>query len=166
MTVLKEGLFKDDLIDLVDKKISIDEFKSKILQDDESIVIAFGIINRDAAFDLSSFIERGPFAVLDIEVSDELDEEGMYQLFVEMKREPKFIKNFLFMMNKINNVTATKMKDWKFEAYKMAGARPLNSKELKNNIRVEEIGQLPHVAKVKAGPLDESDNVVLERIKY
>ena len=158
---LNEGLFQGDLVNLIEPVVSIDEYKSKILDDDESIVVVFKIENRDAAFDLSSFIERGPFAVLDTEVSDKLDADGSYALFLEMVREERFVKNFLFMLNKINRVAALKMSDWQFEAYKMAGKRPLNSKELKANIRLQQMDELPDESL-----LEQSDDIILRRINY
>jgi len=162
---LTEGLFQGDLLDVISDEISIDEYKSKILDDDESIVVVFRTENRDAAYDLSSFIERGPFAVLDTEVSDRLADDGMFLLFLEMKRDKKFIKNFLLLMKKINNLAKRKMKDWKFLAYKMAGSRTLSGRELKSNIRIKKFNQLPEIPE-EPSLLERSDEIVIRRINY
>lgn len=159
---LKEGLFKGDLVNLIEPTISIDEYRSKILADDESIVVVFLVANRDAAFDLSSFIERGPFPVLDTEVADKLNSDGFYSVYVEMERNAKFFKNFLFMLSKINRLVEFKMKDWSFEAYKMAGKKPLSLQNLNHNVRIQKASELP----ILPTEMEQSDELAIQRINY
>lgn len=161
---LNEGLKIGELEKMISFELSIDEYRSKVMEDDESIVIVFRAENRDALYDLGSFIERGPYPVVDTEVSDRLDKNGFYLLFIEMERNKKFVKHFLFMMSKINNLLNSKMRDWHFTAFKMAGTRELSSKNLFDTIRLQKFDKLP---KVKPEiELDPSDKIVLERIKY
>src|SRR6056297_3156277 len=83
-----ESLFPGDLENLVSSTISIDEYESKI--DPEAIVLAFFVKSEDPAYDLSRFIEFGPFSyILDTEVSPAPDENGNYLVFVEFEAANK-----------------------------------------------------------------------------
>jgi hypothetical protein len=163
---ITEGIYKSDLMDLIDPVISIDEYQSKILDDDDSIVVTFRVQNRDAAFDLSSFIERGPFPVLDTEVSDRLDSDGYYPVFIEMNRSKKFIRELLMMISKINVISKRKFKDWTFKSYKMAGTRHLTKEELKNNVRLQTESQLPVIPDDIDDPLNEAYKFIMRQTNY
>ena len=55
--MLTEGLREKDLQWMVSNYVSIDQYTSKL--DDDNITVAFFINERDAADDLRDFIEKG-----------------------------------------------------------------------------------------------------------
>lgn len=86
--MITEGLHEDDLDGVLLPVISIDEYHGKI--DDLSMVISFFLTDPNAAADLSSFIESGPYSIMDSDVSKSINEDGYYQVFVEMERISHF----------------------------------------------------------------------------
>ena len=66
---LHEGLEQGDLARLIDSVYSIDEFKSKMGDDADIIVLAFTAGDKGPAQDLMNFIEKGYDWVLDGDVS-------------------------------------------------------------------------------------------------
>ena len=71
MANLFEGLKEGDLAELVLPMISIDEFESKL--DDDSIVVAFYVGDRDPSQDLNRFIQKGADA--DDDSADESEDD-------------------------------------------------------------------------------------------
>lgn len=84
------GLKYNDLRDTIIPQISIDEFEPKGGNDNELIVVAFYAINEDPAKDLDDFVEKGPYDIIDVDVSPNPDEEGRYLIFLEIKRHDDF----------------------------------------------------------------------------
>ena len=88
---LSEGLRESDLVDLVSPVVSIDEFEPKSGKPDEVVVIALRVSDEEPATDLASFIEKGVHDILDTEVSPNVDEDGMYLVFIEATRDEKLM---------------------------------------------------------------------------
>ena len=78
---INEGIQNNDLADLVKNTVSIDQYKSKLGKDENVIVIAIEVLNKDPADDLSQFIESG-HKILDVDVSTGPNEEGYYSVSV------------------------------------------------------------------------------------
>lgn len=83
---INEGIQNNDLADLVKNTVSIDQYKSKLGKDENVIVIAIEVLNKDPADDLSQFIESG-HKILDVDVSTGPNEEGYYSVYVEINRD-------------------------------------------------------------------------------
>ena len=58
---IDEAVSKGQLRNLVDAIVSIDQYKSKIDEDRNMVVLAFEVMNEMAAGDLSNFIETGAY---------------------------------------------------------------------------------------------------------
>lgn len=114
---LSEGLHEDDLDGVVIPVMSIDEYFGKI--DDNSIVVSFFLSDPNAALDLSSFIESGPFELLDSDVSKSINEDGYYQVFVEMDRTDEFYKNLKDIVDALSSLTD--IKNWSFMSPRTKG---------------------------------------------
>ena len=149
---INEGLQQGDLEDALDNTISIDEYKSKILEDDDSIVVVFFAPTQEAGYDISSFIEKSPYDFLDTEVSAAPDKTGKYHIFAEIKRSKNFIKNLMMLMRSVKQLTNEE--EWTFTTYKMAGSRPLTAKDLEETIRIEKMPQLPDVEELPEEPIE------------
>lgn len=110
------SLLPDDLVDLVHQIVSFDEFMPKL--DQNNIVVQFQVNdNFDAAYDLSSFIEKCCPAALDTEAQEVPNRDGRFNVFVEFERSPEFIDNFEAMIQNIQNLTG-KVK-WKAQIYRI-----------------------------------------------
>lgn len=102
------------LKDLVYPIISVDEYTPKI--DDSNIVVLFQVLdNFDAAYDLSSFIERSPVDVIDTEAAETPNVDGHYQVFVEFERNGEFPSKLIELMKSIENICPNP--DWKLQMY-------------------------------------------------
>ena len=86
MSTLVESLRTGDLRDMVKKVFSIDSHKSKIGNDEDTVVLCFVVDEEDPAKDLENFIEMGYEFVLDADVTPGETEDGVYQVFVEIER--------------------------------------------------------------------------------
>ena len=60
---INERISKGQLRNMINDVVSIDQYKSKIDEDRNIVVLAFEIMNENAADDLSNFIETGAYAV-------------------------------------------------------------------------------------------------------
>jgi len=103
MANLFEGLKEGDLEELVLSQISIDEYESKL--DDDSIVVAFYVQDREPAGDLNRFIQKGPTALLDTDVSPAPNEDGYYMVFVELLRDEEFPKKVIDITDSLQGLT-------------------------------------------------------------
>lgn len=124
---LCEGLFKNDLYGVVKPIISINEYESKLAKN--NMVIAFYATCKDAAEDLSVFLEKSSIdAILDAEVSSAPDEDGDYVVFIEYdaKIKAKTIMETLDIVQYLCDI-----KEWRFEAYKLPRQYPLNYDNIK-----------------------------------
>lgn len=124
-----EGLHENDLNGVLIPVISIDEYHGKI--DDSSIVISFFLTDPEAALDLSSFIESGPFEILDTDVSKAINEDGYYQVFIEMERTPTLFSDLDEILKAIESLSHDI--DWTFMSPRTKGdAVPFTKDEMKH----------------------------------
>ena len=86
MQNLKEGLGYKDMIGLMKPTIHIDEFSSKMGDDDEIVVVSFFVRDQQAAEDLVNWFEKGYDFVLDADMSPGEIKPNRYLVYVEMKR--------------------------------------------------------------------------------
>lgn len=112
----ESGLRQEVLRDLIFPIISIDEYTPKM--DESNIVVLFQVLQSyDAAYDLSSFIERSPENVVDTEVNETPNVDGRYNVFVEFERTLEFPIKFLQLLKDIENICPNP--GWKLQLYKI-----------------------------------------------
>lgn len=167
MNKLNESLRPLDLEGLVLPVISIDEYESKISSDDHVVVLAFFVNDEEPANDLSRFIDKSSYEIIDTEVSEAPDEDGNYLVFVEIYRNSKLPKLVLDIVNEVENLTGKQ--DWKFIAYKRAIRFDLSIENLSsiielNSIRVENISDFFKDALVEKISTD-GNNIIFEKAK-
>lgn len=124
---LFEGLEQGDLARLVHPKVHIDEFKSKMGDDADILVISFKVADKNPANDLMNFIERGYDWVLDADVSTGELEDGEYLVFVEMERTPKAAEQIVTLVDDILNLTDQKLPDWHWQYQKSHNEYPIQA---------------------------------------
>ena len=115
---LVEGLENGDLKRLVHNELHIDEFKSKLGEDEDVCVVSFKVKGKDPAQDLVNFIEKGYEWVIDADVSSGEMDDGDYIVFVECDRTPEVSKQIFGMMEDLMNITMHKVGDWRVRYYK------------------------------------------------
>lgn len=83
---LSEGLNYKDLVGMMKPTIHIDEFSSKMGDDDEIVVASFFVRDQQAGKDLVNWFEKGYDFVIDSDMSPGEIKPNRYLVYVEMKR--------------------------------------------------------------------------------
>jgi hypothetical protein len=118
MSNLFEGLEKGDLKRLIHTELHVDEFKSKLGDDCDVVVLSFKVDNKEPAQDLVSFIEKGYDWVIDADVSSGEMDDGDYIVFVELDRNAEVADNVMKLMEDLMNLTDGAVEDWRVRYYK------------------------------------------------
>lgn len=156
---LFEGLEANDLKRLVHPELHVDEFKSKLGDDKDVIVLSFKVDSKEPANDLVSFIEKGYDWVLDADVSSGEMDDGSYIVFVELDRAKDAVENIMDLMDDLTNLTTLPTDEWRVRYYKAHQEKQLSAEALSSLIPLtpeaydkkygqEEIDQLKSAAGV------------------
>ena len=95
---------------------SIDQFKSKMGEDKDVVVIAFKAKEKMPAVDLMEFIEKGYQFVLDADMSTGEERDGQYRVFVELERTTDVSRQIIEMLSGISKLTNCEA--WDFNYFK------------------------------------------------
>jgi hypothetical protein len=107
MQIVKEGLKAGDLDGVVSKRFSVDQFKSKMGEDRNIMVLAFTVDGMAPAKDLERFAETGYKEVLDADATPGTLEDGKHRVFIEFSRTEnvdQHIGKFLDDLSKLTNI--------------------------------------------------------------
>ena len=107
MTLVNEGLKAGDLEGIVSKRFSVDQFKSKMGEDRNIMVLAFSVDSHAAAKDFEKFAETGYKEVLDADATPGTLEDGKHRVFVEFARVEsvdQHVRRFLDDLSKLTNI--------------------------------------------------------------
>ena len=143
---INESLKQNDLEHLVSNYISIDEYSSKL--DDDNITIAIYVNQLDVANELKDLIEKTYFIeIRDIEISETMTIDNKYILFIEFDRDELFPKVLLDILDTI--YYATNNKKWFFKTI-----------GLEEHIEVTEENIIEHIrlTKLEDGENNESED--------
>jgi hypothetical protein len=110
--LLLEALEYQDLEGMVKPTIHVDEFASKMGDDDDIMVLSFFVRDRLAARDLMSWFEQGYDWVLDSDVSPGEISPGRYLVYVELRRRSAAARQVAEMLDDLNTLTEFKVNDW------------------------------------------------------
>ena len=121
-----------EMVNLVNAVVSIDQYKPKIGEASETVVVAFEVDQEGAASDLSNLIETDVVENLDVDVSQGPNTNGNHLVFVEFTRDKNLHTSIREMLKVVANVTT--ITEWQFEFYKGDGALELNEDNLKNSV--------------------------------
>ena len=124
---INERISKGQLRNMVNDVVSIDQYKSKIDEDRNIVVLAFEIMNENAADDLSNFIETGAYEVEDTEVSASTNVEGNYMVYVEMRRGQKLYDTIRKILD--DTTKLCEVDNWKFMTGKTGMPQSLDGLE-------------------------------------
>lgn len=132
MSIINEGLRRKDLEFLVGNKIHLDEYDSKMGDNEDVITINFKVKQRMPAEDLVSYFENGYNWILDADVSTGEIDDGEFLVFVELPRRRTMFNNLIELVKDIENLTDIKSKDWKFRWYKLKEYYPFTKENLED----------------------------------
>jgi hypothetical protein len=104
---VNEGLKAGDLEGVVSKMFSVDQYKSKMGDDRNIMVLAFSVDSLAPAKDLERFAETGYKEVMDADATPGTLEDGKHRVFVEFARVEQVdqhIYKFLEDLKKLTNI--------------------------------------------------------------
>jgi hypothetical protein len=158
---LVEGLERNDLARLLRNELHIDQFKSKMGDDADVIVLSFKIKDKEPALDLVDFIEKGYDWVLDGDISSGEKEDGDYLVFVELARDKNAPDRIMRLISDTNNISGLQTTDWHWKYHKelkdykmseeqIAAVVPLTPEDYREKMDRKATAELDHM-KATAG---------------
>jgi hypothetical protein len=114
--MINESLKSADLRHFVKKVIEIDNFKSKIGDDQDIVTISFTVDHEDPAKDLENFIEMGFDFVLDADVSPGELDDGTYKVYVELERNRHVAEEIREILDGVEKIAG--INDFRFRYFK------------------------------------------------
>jgi hypothetical protein len=109
---LFESLEFKDMEGLLKPTIHVDEFSSKMGDDDDIIVVSFFVRDPQAAKDLMQWFEKGYDFVLDADRSPGEIKPNRYLVYVELRRRSTAGGNVETLLSDLNTLTEFDTTDW------------------------------------------------------
>ena len=107
-----ESLEYKDLVGLMKPTIHIDEFSSKMGDDDDVIVASFYLRDQQAAKDLMNWFEKGYDFILDADRSPGEVKPNRYLVYIEMLRRSTAGAKIEDLLRDLETLTEHKLEDW------------------------------------------------------
>jgi len=105
MTLVNEGLKAGDLEGIVSNKFSVDQYKSKMGDDKNILVLGFVVDGSAPAKDLERFAEVGYKSVLDADATPGTLEDGKHRVFIEFARTPEVVGQIISFLEDLKKLT-------------------------------------------------------------
>jgi len=109
---LLEGLQYKDLDGLMKPTIHVDEFSSKMGEDEDIIVISFFVRDKQAAKDLVGWFEKGYDFVLDADRSPGEIKPNRFLVYVEIRRRKSAPESIQQLLDDLGTLTEFEPSDW------------------------------------------------------
>jgi hypothetical protein len=109
---LLEGLQYKDLEGILKPTIHVDEFSSKMGDDEDILVLSFFVRDKAAADDLMAWFEKGYDFVLDADRSPGEIKPNRYLVYLEMRRRSSAAKNVQEILDDLGTLTEFDAEDW------------------------------------------------------
>ena len=109
---LFEALEYKDLEGMMKPTVHIDEFASKMGDDDDIIVASFFVRSKEAATDLSNWFEKGYDFVLDADESPGEISPGRFLVYVELRRRRQAGAHVHELISDLSTLTEFEPDDW------------------------------------------------------
>ena len=135
---LCEGLDYKDMVGMMKPTIHVDEFSSKMGDDDDVIVVSFFVRSKEAAKDLTNWFEKGYDWVLDADTSPGEIKPGRFLVYIEIRRRSSAPDHVAEAISDLATLTEYKPTDWvmvyrdketPFSAEEFSQQVPLSPKE-------------------------------------
>ena len=125
---LNEGLRSGDLKDYVSDLFTVDQYKSKMGEDRDIVVLGFGVCEKNPAIDLMEFMEKGYPFILDADMSAGEENDGQYQVFVEIQRTPELKTQLKELLGGVGQLCSCY--EWKFRYQKAPTSLEFNEENI------------------------------------
>ena len=109
---LCEALEYKDMEGMIKPTLHVDEFASKMGDDDDIIVASFFVRSQQAARDLMNWFEKGYDWVMDADVSPGEISPGRYLVYIEMRRRSSAGRKLADAVQDLETLTDLKPGDW------------------------------------------------------
>jgi hypothetical protein len=109
---LNEGLEYKDMVGILKPTMHIDEFSSKMGDDDDVIVVSFFVRNKQAAQDLANWFEKGYDWVLDADISPGEIKPGRFLVYIELRRRSSAGRNLAVAVEDLASLTEYEPSNW------------------------------------------------------
>lgn len=129
---VNEGLKAGDLEGIVEKRFTVDQYKSKMGDDKDICVLSFVCSSSAGAKDLENFAEKGYKKVMDADATPGTMNDGKFRVFIELPREDgldRYIGELLDDLKKL-----TMIKNFEFTYHKNELAYEATRENLANII--------------------------------
>jgi hypothetical protein len=100
------------MVGILKPTVHVDEFSSKMGDDDDIIVVSFFVRNQQAARDLTNWFEKGYDWVLDADVSPGEIRPGRYLVYIEMRRRSTAGEKISSAIDDLATLTEFSPDDW------------------------------------------------------
>ena len=150
---INEGLKAGDLEGVVSKRFSVDQYKSKMGDDRNIMVLAFVVDSLAPAKDLERFAETGYKEVLDADATPGTMSDGKHRVFVEFSRQEgvdKHIYKFLDDLKKLTNIDT-----FEFTYHKRSNPFEASAANLANILPLTPIAYSQKVNSLKLGEVKD-----------
>lgn len=132
--MISENIKKNELEGMILPVVSIDEFEPKSGTENEVIVIAFYCKEFNVSKDLRDFLEKTIIRTLDIDLSNNCDENGNYLVFVELQRKKNSIQEILDLTKEVNRLSP--YKEWKVSMFRVNTVIPLTVEAISRHLKL------------------------------
>ena len=105
MKLVNEGLKAGDLDGVVSNIFSVDQYKSKMGEDKNILVLGFIVDGSAPAKDLERFAEVGYKSVLDADATPGTLEDGKHRVLVEFARTPEVVGQIIAFLEDLKKLT-------------------------------------------------------------
>jgi hypothetical protein len=112
----------------ISEVIAVDSFAAKLGKDEDVCVLKFQSNNKTVAEDLVNFIETGCDFILDADMSPAKNDQGLYNIFVEIERNDDLPKKIIEVIRDVEQVSG--MLPWQFKFYKNENLYALNDENI------------------------------------
>lgn len=163
---LFEALEYRDMEGMLKPTIHVDEFASKMGDDDDVIVASFFVRSKQAAADLVNWFEKGYDWVLDADTSPGEIRPGRYLVYIELRRRSQAGAHLARALDDLNTLTEFENasewtmhyqdRDMPFSQETFDRVVPLSPKEYRRR-KEKDLNEMRSAAGIAAKPLFEPD---------
>jgi len=165
---LFESLEYKDLEGMMKPTIHVDEFTTKMGDDDDIIVVSFFVRDEQAAKDLMQWFEKGYDFVLDADKSPGEIKPNRYLVYIEIRRRSTAGGNVEQILHDLTTLTEFKKDDWTmhyndkeypFSRDTFDTVVPLSPKEYRKKFETE-MNEMRVAAGLETKQIYERDNLM------
>ena len=150
---LTEGLRSGDLKNYVSEVFTVDQYRSKMGEDSDVIVLGFRVREKNPAVDMMEFIERGYDFILDADMSAGEENDGQYQVFVEIQRTPELKSQLKELLSGVGQLCSCY--EWRFRYQKAPNSLEFNEKNITEAIPLTKEDYERKIIEIKESDIKE-----------